>query len=29
MGGPTFLLPQHVERITARPDEAARQRQLF
>ncbi len=28
MGGPTFLLPQHVERITARPDEAHRQRQL-
>jgi len=26
MGGPNFLLPQHVERITARPDEAHRQR---
>lgn len=25
MGGPTFLLPQHLERITARPDEAFRQ----
>ncbi len=29
MGGPTFLLPQHVERITTRPDEAERQRRLF
>lgn len=28
MGGPTFLLPQHVERITVRPDEAYRQGQL-
>ncbi len=28
MGGPTFLLPQHVERITTRPDEAYRQGQL-
>lgn len=28
MGGPTFLLPQHVERITSRPDEAHRQGQL-
>jgi rhamnose utilization protein RhaD (predicted bifunctional aldolase and dehydrogenase) len=28
MGGPTFLLPQHVERITTRPDEAYRQGRL-
>jgi rhamnose utilization protein RhaD (predicted bifunctional aldolase and dehydrogenase) len=28
MGGPTFLLPQHIERITTRPDEAYRQGQL-
>jgi rhamnose utilization protein RhaD (predicted bifunctional aldolase and dehydrogenase) len=28
MGGPNFLMPQHVERIAARPDEAHRQRQL-
>lgn len=28
LGGPNFLTPQHVERITARPDEAYRQRQL-
>lgn len=28
MGGPTFLLPQHIERITNRPDEAYRQGQL-
>ena len=28
MGGPTFLLPQHVDRIVIRPDEAHRQRQL-
>lgn len=28
MGGPTFLLPQHVERILSRPDEAYRQRVL-
>ena len=28
MGGPNFLLPQHVERIFVRPDEAYRQRQL-
>jgi len=28
MGGPTFLLPQHVERITNRPDEAYRQGSL-
>jgi len=26
MGGPTFLLPQHVDRILARPDEGHRQR---
>ena len=26
MGGPNFLLPQHVERIAVRPDEARRQR---
>lgn len=29
MGGPTFLLPQHVERIAQRPDEIERQRRLF
>ncbi len=29
MGGPTFLLPQHLERITSRPDEAYRQAQLL
>ncbi len=29
MGGPTFLLPQHVERITTRPDEAYRQERLL
>ena len=28
LGGPNFLIPQHVERITVRPDEAYRQRQL-
>jgi rhamnose utilization protein RhaD (predicted bifunctional aldolase and dehydrogenase) len=28
LGGPNFLLPQHVERIAGRPDEAYRQRQL-
>lgn len=28
MGGPNFLLPQHVERIAGRPDEAHRQRLL-
>jgi rhamnose utilization protein RhaD (predicted bifunctional aldolase and dehydrogenase) len=28
MGGPTFLTPQHVERIAGRPDEAYRQQQL-
>jgi rhamnose utilization protein RhaD (predicted bifunctional aldolase and dehydrogenase) len=28
MGGPNFLMPQHVERLAARPDEAYRQRQL-
>ncbi len=28
MGGPTFLLPPHVERISARPDEAYRQGRL-
>jgi len=28
MGGPTFLLPQHIDRILTRPDEAHRQRQL-
>ena len=28
MGGPTFLLPQHVDRIRARPDEGHRQRTL-
>jgi rhamnose utilization protein RhaD (predicted bifunctional aldolase and dehydrogenase) len=28
MGGPTFLLPQHIDRIVVRPDEAQRQRQL-
>ncbi|MBM3881954.1 MAG: class II aldolase [Verrucomicrobia bacterium] len=28
MGGPNFLLPQHVDRITSRPDEAHRQREL-
>lgn len=28
MGGPTFLLPQHIDRITLRPDETHRQRQL-
>lgn len=28
MGGPNFMLPQHVERIAGRPDEAYRQRAL-
>lgn len=28
LGGPVFLTPQHVERISGRPDEAYRQRQL-
>ena len=28
MGGPNFLMPQHVERIAGRPDEAHRQKQL-
>lgn len=28
MGGPNFLLPQHVDRIATRPDEAHRRRQL-
>lgn len=28
MGGPNFLLPQHVERIAGRPDEAYRQSRL-
>jgi rhamnose utilization protein RhaD (predicted bifunctional aldolase and dehydrogenase) len=28
LGGPTFMQPQHVERISARPDEAYRQQQL-
>ena len=28
MGGPNFMIPQHVERIAGRPDEAYRQRAL-